>query len=262
MRPSAACFLLAGAVLAQPVAADYGLTIIPLRHRPAEQIVPSLRPMVEQGGAISSMGDKILLRVSPGNLAELRAAIAALDTPMRRLVVSVRQGEVREASGGGLGVDGRLVPGNSRVIIRGGAGSTEQRDDVSQQVQVVEGGRALIQVGQSLPLMFREWRAAPGGWVQVDSVRYMDVGTGFLAAPQVVGNQVTIEISPSMERIGEGGAVESSRLATTVSGALGSWIPLGGSAVTGQTTRYGTGGYAQGARRVDGQVWLRVDALE
>lgn len=262
MRPSAACFLLAGAVLVQPVAADYGLTIIPLRHRPAEQIVPSLRPLVEQGGAISSMDDKILLRVSPGNLAELRAAIAALDAPLRRLVVSVRQGEVREASGGGLGVDGRLAPGNSRVIIRGGAGSSEQRDDVSQQVQVVEGGRALIQVGQSLPLMFREWRAAPGGWVQVDSVRYMDVGTGFLAAPQVVGNQVTIEISPSMERIGEGGVVESSRLATTVSGALGSWIPLGGSAVTGQTTRYGTGGYAQGARRVDGQVWLRVDALE
>ena len=262
MRRSAVCVLVACAVLAQPAAADYGLTIIPLRHRPAEQIVPSLRLMVEQGGAISSMDDKILLRVSPGNLAELRAAIAALDTPMRRLVVSVRQGEVREASGGGLGVDGRLAPGNSRVIIRGGAGSSEQRDDVSQQVQVVEGGRALIQVGQSLPLMFREWRAAPGGWVQVDSVRYMDVGTGFLAAPQVVGNQVTIEISPSMDRIGEGGAVESSRLATTVSGALGSWIPLGGSAVTGQTTRYGTGGYAQGARRVDGQVWLRVDALE
>jgi type II secretory pathway component GspD/PulD (secretin) len=262
MRRSVACILLMSAALVQPAVADYGLTIIPLRHRPAEQIVPSLRPLVEQGGAISSMGDKILLRVSPGNLAELRTAIAALDTPLRRLVVSVRQGEVREASGGGLGVDGRLAPGNSRVIIRGGAGSSEQRDDVSQQVQVVEGGRALIQVGQSLPLMMREWRAGPGGWVQVDSVRHMDVGTGFLAAPQVVGNQVTIEISPSMERIGEGGVVESSRLATTVSGALGSWIPLGGSAVTGQTTRYGTGGYAQGARRVDGQVWLRVDALD
>ncbi len=262
MHRFAACVLVASALLAQPAAADFGLTIIPLHHRPAEQVVPSLRPLVEQGGAISSMGDKILLRVSPGNLAELRAAIAALDTPLRRLVVSVRQGEVRASSGGGLDVDGRLVPGNSRVLIRGGAGNSEQRDDVSQQLQVVEGGRALIQVGQSLPLMFREWRAAPGGWVQVDSVRYMDVGTGFLAAPQVVGNQVTIEISPSMERIGEGGAVESSRLATTVSGALGSWIPLGGSTVTGQSTRFGTSGNAQGARRVDGQVWLRVDALD
>lgn len=262
MRPSAACVLVTCAVHALPAAADYRLEIVPLQHRPAEQLVPSLRPLVEQGGAIGSMGDKILLRVSPGNLAELRAAIAALDTPQRRLVVSVRQGEVRETSGGGLGVDGRLVLGNSRVIIRGGAGSSEQRDDVSQRVQVVEGGRALIRVGQSLPLMFREWRAAPGGWVQVDSVRYMDVGTGFYAAPQVVGKQVTIEIGPSMERLGEGGAVESTRLATTVTGALGSWIPLGGSAATGQTTRYGTGGYTQGARQVDAQVWLRVDALE
>ena len=262
MRRSAVCVLVACAVLAQPAAADYGLTIIPLRHRPAEQIVPSLRPMVEQGGAISSMGDKILLRVSPHNRDQLLAAIAALDTPIRRLVVSVRQGTRLEGEGAGVGVQGRLAPGDSRLIVDGGVGRVRRSDDVSQQVQVVEGGRALIQVGQSLPLMFREWRAAPGGGVQVDSVRYMDVGTGFLAAPQVVGNQVTIEISPSMERIGEGGAVESSRLATTVSGALGSWIPLGGSAVTGQTTRYGTGGYAQGARRVDGQVWLRVDALE
>ena len=262
MRRLALGLLIAGLLPGGLVRADNPLEIVTLRHKPAEQIVPALRPLVEPDGAISSLGDKILLRVSPGNLAELRTAITALDTPMRRLVVSVRQGEVREASGGGLGVDGRLAPGNSRVIIRGGAGSSEQRDDVSQQVQVVEGGRALIRVGQSLPLMFREWRAAPGGWVQVDSVRYMDVGTGFYAAPQVVGKQVTIEIGPSMERLGEGGAVESTRLATTVTGALGSWIPLGGSAATGQTIRYGTGGYTQGARQVDAQVWLRVDALE
>lgn len=262
MRRLALGLLIAGLLPGGLVRADNPLEIVTLRHKPAEQIVPALRPLVEPDGAISSLGDKILLRVSPHNRDQLLAAIAALDTPIRRLVVSVRQGTRLEGEGAGLGVQGRLAPGNSRLIVDGGVGRVRRSDDVSQQVQVVEGGRALIQVGRSLPLALREWRAAPGGWVQVDSVRYLDVGTGFFASPQVTGERVTIEISPQSSRLEQGGEIESSRLATTVSGPLGAWIPLGSSAATGDTTRYGTAGYTQDARRSDAQVWLRVDALE
>ncbi len=249
--------------LALPAAAQNRLEIVTLRHRPAEQIVPRLQPLVEPGGAISSMGDKILLRVSPANLAELQVAIAALDTPMRRLLVSVRQGAAQQGEGGGVGFGGDFSGrSGGGVVIRGGAGSTARSDDVNQQVQVVEGGRALIRVGQSLPLMMREWRATPGGWVPVDAVRHTDVGTGFYAAPQIVGERVTIEISPSMERIGEGGAVESSRLATTLSGPLGAWIPLGASESASRRSGYGTAGAGRDDRRSAGQVWLRVDAID
>jgi hypothetical protein len=45
------------------------------------QLLPQLLPFVEPGGAINGMGDKLFLRASPRNQAELRQLIAALDTP-------------------------------------------------------------------------------------------------------------------------------------------------------------------------------------
>lgn len=250
------------AALAQPAKAGAPLEIITLRHRPAEQVLPGLQPLVEPGGAISSLGDKILLRVSPANLAELRTAIAALDTPLRQLVVSVRQSGEWHGQGGAAAVTGQVGSGGSRVEIHGGGIHSQREDVVSQQVQVLEGGRALIRVGQSLPLVMREWRATPAGWVQLDSVRRADVGSGFYALPQVLGDRVSVEISPSLERVGPDGVVESARLTTTVSGPLGTWIPLGASQSDTQRADYGSTGFARSSSQSGGQVWLRVDAIE
>lgn len=256
------CLPVALLSIALPLRAEGRLEIITLRHRPAAQIVPALRPLVESGGALSTLDDKILLRVSPANLAELRAAIDTLDTPLRRLVVSVRQEQRSEGQGGEVGVSGRLRPGASRVLIEGGAGRQQRADRLSQQVQVIEGGQALIQVGQSLPLALREWRAAEASWIPVDSVRYVDVGSGFLASPRLSGEDVSIEIAPRMERMEGDGRVTGTRLATTVSGRLGQWIPLGGSQLDTDRSGYGTGGFARGNSQTQAQVWLRVDPAD
>lgn len=239
------------------------LEIITLRHRPAEQILPALRPLVEQGGGISMLGDKILLRVSPANLAELQAVIASLDTPLCRLRVSVRQDDERRGESAGVGLSGRFSPGNSAIVVQGGADGTRRSDSLSQQVDVVEGGRALIRIGQSLPLMLREWHpAAGGGWVQVDSLRYVDLGSGFYAAPQLLGDRVQVDISPSMERVEAGGSVSSARLSTTVSGPIGAWIALGDSRSQSELSGYGSSGAGRGQGSSVARVWLRVDVLE
>lgn len=249
------------AVLAQaPVGR---LEIIPLRHRPADQIVAAIRPLVAPGGALSAMGDKLVLRTSPANLAELRRAIEALDTPIRRLVISVRQGDVRDFAMADGGVGGIFRPGDSRVVIRGDARQGSAREQIDQQVEVIEGGQALIRVGQSVPLRMRQGYATPGGgWVTADSIALVDVGSGFYAAPQLVGEQVRIEIRPEQARLDAGGQVESARLATTVSGPLGTWIPLGGSTTESTRNAAGLSGAAQGRETLSRQVWLRVDALD
>jgi len=262
MRWPSACLLAALTAAAPATFAEGRLEIITLRHRPAAQIVPTLRPLVEPGGALSTLDDKILLRVSPANLAELRAAIDALDTPLRRLVVSVRQDRSSEGQGGGVGLSGRLEPGHSRLRLEGGAGQYRQAEGVSQQVQVVEGGQALIRVGQSLPVAMREWRPGPGGWQPVDSMRYTDVGSGFLASPQLIGERVNIEIAPDMERVGASGIIETSRLATSVSGRLGEWIPLGGTQAEASRGSQGTAGIGRDSRSSQAAVWLRVDLVE
>src|SRR5512143_3789316 len=123
--------LLAALALASAAAlADAELEILRLKHRSADQVIEVLRPLLERGGSISGTQDKIMVRASAGNRAQIRQALAAIDTVPRRLVITVQQDNVARRDG------------SSVWSTRGSAA-----DRASPRVQVVEGGRAVIQVG-------------------------------------------------------------------------------------------------------------------
>ncbi len=74
------------------VLAQQRLEIISLQYRLPEQVLPTLQSLIEPGGSISGAAGKLFVRTSPANLAQIRRALEALDTPVRRLMISVRQG--------------------------------------------------------------------------------------------------------------------------------------------------------------------------
>ena len=133
----------------------------------------------------------------------------------------------------------------------------------TQSVQVVDGGQALIRVGQSLPMPLRQVVRGPGGVTVTDSVVYRDIGQGFYAAPRLVGNQVTLEISPQFDTPGNQGygSVNSQRVSTTISGRLGEWIELGGSGQQMAGNVRGNLSSATQELRDYRSVWLRVEEL-
>lgn len=233
------------------------LEIITLRHNTAEQLIPQLRPLLAQGAALTGRGDSLFLRTTPANLAEIRQALAVLDRPLRRLVISVRHAGRQAAQGGGaaLGVEvGR------RTVISGGVSESRatRDEEVAQQVQTVEGGRAFINVGRSSPVVMRQVVPTPHGAVVSDTLSYRETGTGFYVEPRVAGDRVTLAISTANDTPGAlPGSAEVRRVVSTVSGRLGEWIPLGGS--TRQVER--SGGHGVSGSIDDRQVWLMVEAL-
>ena len=86
------------ALVARASCAQNALQIITLRHRTAEQVLPSLRPLLEQGATISGEGSQLFVRTSAANLDDLRLALEVLDTPQRRLLISVRFDGERDAT--------------------------------------------------------------------------------------------------------------------------------------------------------------------
>ena len=90
-------------LFASSLAWSQGLEIITLRHRQAEALLPHLLPFVEPGGAVNGMNDKLFVRASARNLAEIRQLVAALDTPQRRLMISLRQDGADSGSDRGAG---------------------------------------------------------------------------------------------------------------------------------------------------------------
>ena len=270
--------------------AQQAMEIIPLKHRTVDQVIPALQPFVEPGGALSGMNNQLILRGSAKNREQIRQALAAMDTPLRRLVIRVsqnrdaesrQQGSALSASvggnhsritGSGAGQGGAQIDiqrGDSRVSSRVYDTRSTREAQSGQSVQVVEGGRAFIQVGQSLPLPLRQLVLGPNGAVLTESVVYHDIGQGFHATPRLAGDRVMLEISPQFDTPGNQGygSVNTQRISTTVSGQLGEWIELGGSGQ--QTSGQQTSGSDRSGMRVgtseirdNRSVWLLVEELK
>ncbi|MDP2810121.1 MAG: hypothetical protein Q8O34_08230 [Rhodocyclaceae bacterium] len=242
------------------LAVAQSLEIVTLRHRVAEQVLPELRPLLEPGATLSGSGDKLFLRASPRNRAEIMQVLEAIDRAPRRLMITVRQGGQQQGDRVSAGVTARLVPGDSTVRGHIGESRYSSRESIAQQVQTIEGGRAAISVGQSVPLAFRQVVRTPAGAIVSDSVVYRDIGTGFLAQPRLSGGRVTLEISPGHDTPGsQPGSASVQRLSTTVSGRLGEWIVLGGSVQDVSDEQGGMARYSTRGSRDERQVWLKVD---
>lgn len=232
------------------------LEVIMLQHRSAEDVLPIVLPLLDKGGVASGMNNQLILRTSSRNLAEIKRLLADIDIAPRRLRITVMQNVDSETvkrltaiSGSvGLGRDARLrVPegaDNSALTVEAGQGADRMRarvistrsledDKKTQQVQVVEGGRALIRVGQSVPVSQREVVHSPWNTQVIDSTQYRDVNSGFYVRPRISGDRVTLEISAQNDALARDSANPSitrvQQLNTTVSGRLGEWMELGDS---------------------------------
>ncbi len=268
--------------------AQQSLEVIKLYYRTAEQVLPQIRPFLEPGGALSGMNNQIFLRTSPANRQQIKELLASLDVRPRRLLITVRQDGERSGATQAAEVSGSIASGNGRItqpasrdsrVTSGGTVDIRRGDDVlrgkvsetrgnvsersSQQVQVIEGGKAFINVGVSVPVPLHQVVLTPTGAIVSDTVVYRDIGTGFYAQPQLAGDTVTLEISPTHDTpadLGPGSA-NVQRISTTVSARLGEWMEIGG--VTQEQSAEQSGNLRNSTRSgTDARrVLLKVDEL-
>ena len=241
-------YWLLGLLLACGLARAQGdLQILQLRSRSAEQVISILRPLLEPSGVLTGQGYQLIVRTSPKNLAEMRAVLDSIDRPPRRLVISVRQGATAEEMR-------RIADSRS---------ASDQRID--QRVQVLEGGHAMIGFEESRPLQQRQvFRSPDGRVVRETTTVIQQASTGFEVVPRLSGDTVHLEIAPQREGFVSGGApgaIESQRVATTVSDRLGEWIDLGGA--SSSSARSGSGILSSGESRASGtsSTWVNVEEL-
>jgi len=262
--------LLAGAALADEV------EVIPLQHRTAEQVIPTLRPLVAPGGALTGMQSSLIVRSTRANIEEIKRVVAALDRAPRRLLISVRQdasgsanrqsisaGGAVSGSQGSVSV-GQGAPARSGVNARVLDSSRTSDDRIVQQVQALEGSPAHISMGVSRPLPTRSTAYGPGGVVVSREVVVQDVSTGFTVVPRLAGDRVTLDINPRRETPNRRppGSVSTSEIATTTTGRLGEWIELGGSTQSASREDRGILSRDSASRQSSGRVWVKVDEIK
>ncbi|OGT17756.1 MAG: hypothetical protein A2342_07260, partial [Gallionellales bacterium RIFOXYB12_FULL_54_9] len=177
-------------------ACAHELAIINLKHRSADELLPVIRPLLNQDEMISGMNYQLLLRASPRNTEQIRLMLEGIDIVPRSLKITVLQNvdsdtvaRLTEVSGR-IGRHVRLGGGdnlNARIV----STRTLEDEQKSQQIRVLEGNRALVRSGQSVPVQ----QTVQTAWGTQVTTRYQDVESGFYVLPRVQGERVTLEIA-------------------------------------------------------------------
>ncbi len=283
-----AAVLLACAVSATAVA-QTTVEVVPLKYRKGEQILPMVQQLLGRESSVSNFQNQLVIRATPAELAQIKRVLASLDTPPRRLLITVRQDadlerKRREAElSSSIGNDNARVtiPGSGsraggNVVLREGDDRLRariidsqqiSRDSSTQTIQVLEGNSAYIRTGESRPVRNRQVvRTVVNGQIVdrvVESTEYRDASTGFHVLPRIQGDVVTLDIDPQRESFDDQrrGTVNVQRVVTTVSGRLGEWIDLGGIGESRSDERSALLGRSSGRVSERSGVQVKVEEL-
>lgn len=250
-RRAAICFppfvFLALLALAPAFAGE--VRVIPLKHRPAAEVMPLIRPLLEPDDILSGTDFRLIIRTSDRNLKEIERVLAQVDTQRRRLRITVEQvvaedraatshsvtGEVRVGDRARVVLPAKPADDGGLVVQKDGLRYTASRRTTSagtastQTVLTLDGQRAFIRVGQSVPHVRKILALSRRQLVLMQDIELQDVMTGFEVLPQVHGDRVLVGITPRLSSLRDPatGLADFQELSTTVEAKPGEWLDLG-----------------------------------
>jgi hypothetical protein len=216
------------------------LHTITLQHRFADDLLPIVEPMVGPQGTASGMNNLLIIRTTPDRMAEIERVVAQLDVVRRNIRIEVSHASDLQSADRRLSASGRGRVGDTEVVIGDsagrrpgtrveiGQGSSRIQRQGSQFITVMDGADAFIEVGQSVPYT-QQWAVFTQRYANIQqTTEFQDITTGFTVSPRYIGDEVEVEITPRIARLGRGGAVDFETLSTRVRVQPGEWFNLGG----------------------------------
>jgi len=247
----ASLFWMAPAPLTQ--AAEPELRVIPLKHRLADEVVPVVRPLLAPGESVSGVDSRLIVRATPQTFTQIERLLTEIDTARRNLRISVRHAGESERAQDNQGVSGDVRRGNTRIVVTNGTRSTggvtvgrtgpdgnvqlrserhvtTKRDTLTQNLMVLDGGRAFLRVGESIPQVQPFLVLVGNRLGMVAGIQYLDVTTGFEVEPHILGERIQLAVTPRLAFRSNQGTqtVNFQELSTVVTVKPGEWVDLGG----------------------------------
>lgn len=218
--------------------AETEFKIISLQHSFASDLLPTIEPMVGAAGTATGTNNQLILRATPERMREIEALVQKLDVVKvnRRITISTSnntQSQQERVEANGKVKVGKVVVGNSRrakpntgnVDIESRSANTQQ--STNQFLNVLDGQRAFIRVGQIVPFT-QEWVNITRRYIQVGyTTDWHEITTGFAVRPRTIGNQVELEVTPRIAKRNSRGFIDFEELSTIIRVSLGEWVDLG-----------------------------------
>ncbi|QMU60937.1 MAG: hypothetical protein GKR92_04190 [Gammaproteobacteria bacterium] len=251
------------------------LQIIDLKNRPADEIIPVIKPMLKPSDAITGTGFQLFLRTDAKTLEEVTRLLQVMDKAPRNLVIKVRNNldsaskstDFNTSGNYDIGDDVKVVVGDrppkdkgTKVRINSNRNSTDR--DTEHMIRVIEGGQAFIAAGEIRPYEHRTIIKHRYGVSVYDSVDYQDVTSGFYITPRLTGNnRVSLHVQPHYRTINEerSGTVDVQEVDTTLETRLGEWVQIGGVDTDAKSKDGGILSTSRNSSSIRSEIYIKVD---
>ncbi|MDI1299166.1 secretin N-terminal domain-containing protein [Methylotenera sp.] len=234
-------YLLTLSVFSPNALAATEFKIIDLQHHFAEDILPIIQPLVGSDGTATGMQNHLIIRASPEKMIEIEQIISTLDVERQNLKITVSHQNNSQTNDDNLVVSGRKRIGNVTIgtnkYPRSAADGVQLdiesnqssvRSNGNQFINVMDGERAFIRVGQSVPYT-QEWVTLTRRYASIQhTTEFVDISTGFSVRPRSIGNQIELEITPRIAQLKQNRVIDFEELSTIVRVNRGEWLDLGG----------------------------------
>ena len=260
--------------------------VITLGFRSVNEILPVIQPLVPPPGVVTGLQNQLIVKTTPGNLAEIKTLLKSLDRAPANLLITVRHqldeeikrdltrarariktGRVRasvgsKAGGSGLNAQAGGSRASAGINIQSSTRSASSRD--KQRIRVLEGRQAFIQTGVSVPYSQGTTVVNGNRVTTVRTTQFRDVGTGLYVRPQLFGDQVRLEISQHRDRLqggASGGQISVNESNSAVSTVLGEWTELAANVSESSSSRSGLTSSANRQSSSTHRVYVKVERL-
>lgn len=210
-------------------AADTTIEVIPLNNRPASELVPLLAPLLGDSAQLIDNGSSLLVKTTPDQLDGIKALIQQLDVRQSNLLITVIQSQQTNANelNAAANIQLHSSANNSAktsIGMRGYVHQTQdkQADENTQTIRTLEGVPAYIKAGKLYSQQNFSGYGYPG------TTELIEATTGFSVTPQLVGQQVILNVSPWSDKMNNQRQIETQNAQSTLRVNLGEWVELGG----------------------------------
>jgi len=223
------------------------IAVIEIKYRRADEVVPMIRSLLSQDGTVTvdRRTNSLIISDEEDSIHKARIFLEDYDKPIRQVSVHVRFKEIRSEEGGAVSADAR-VSGNGWSVSTGGktddgvdvrvrGGKKHRRSDSEYFIRVASGSPAYILTGEEIPYT-EKWLYLCRRYARVrESVVFQRIDTGFEVVPVVMGDRVSIDITPRISHEVSGrkpGIIRFTRASTSLLVPMDQWVAIGGTSET------------------------------
>ena len=266
------------------------LEIINLTNRPAEEMIPIIKPILKPNDAITGTGFQLFVRTDTKTLEEITRLLKVMDKAPQNLMISVRNNidigsESTDFNYSGnyeIGDDTRVIVGDrpprkEGTRVRINKNERARENDTQQKVRVVEGGKAFISAGELRPYQSRTILRDRYGVSVYDNIDYQDITSGFYVSPRLTGNgNVTLHVQPYFRSANDesnGGnnryrgsyygsnyeSIDVQEADTVITAKLGQWVQIGGADEAAKSKDKGILSTSRSATDRQSSIYIKVD---